>query len=246
MDKVDVLGIPVDGVDRPQLLGEISRLVGERRVALVNNVNVHACNLAVKDAEFMRILQTSELVFCDGYGVKWCAAMFGKKLGQRLTPPDWIDDLFKLCCRKSYRVYFIGDTLGVVSRFATHVQARYPSLRIMGVHDGFFEPGSVDEAKNFCEIARLKPDIILTAMGMPRQEKWAERARSQLEFGVIIATGALFRWYTKTDKRAPAWVTQNGLEWLARLIQSPRRHFKRYVIGLPLFFFRMLTQGLRK
>ncbi len=240
MDKVNILGIQVHGIDRPQLLAEIERLADVQRPALVNNVNVHACNLACSDPEFRDILNDSDVVFCDGFGVKLGARLLGEKIGERMTPPDWIDDLFALCVRKNYSVYFVGDTMDVAASFATNVLAKHPSLRVLGFHDGFFEAGGADEASLLAEIDRLRPNIILTAMGMPRQEKWAERARRRLHSGVIIATGALFRWYTQTDKRAPRWITQNGFEWLARFVQSPRRHFKRYVIGLPLFFFRIL------
>ncbi len=246
MDKVNILNIPVDVIDRPQLLAEIDRLVETQRPALVNNVNVHACNLACSDPEFMKILNASDLVFCDGFGVKLGARLLGKTLGERMTPPDWIDELFKLCIRKNYRLYFIGDTDQVVSQFVRTVQENHPYLRILGWQNGFFVEGGEDELRNLNEINRLKPDIILTGMGMPRQEKWAWRAKKRLGKGTIIATGALFRWYAGVERRAPDWMTQHGLEWLARLATAPRKHFKRYVIGLPLFLFRILKQKVQK
>jgi len=244
MDKVTILGIPVDRVDRPQLLEKIDRLAAAQRPVLVNNVNVHACNIACRDAEFREILNASEVVFCDGFGVKFGACLLGKKLGTRMTPPDWIDDLFKLCIQKRYCIYFMGDTDRVVALFARTVQKKYPFLRMVGYHRGFFIPGGDEEIRTMNEINRLRPDIILTGMGMPRQEKWAWRAKRRLGKGVIIATGALFRWYTGVEKRAPRWMTQNGLEGLVRLVMNPRRHFKRYVFGLPLFFLRILKQRL--
>ncbi|MCC7300582.1 MAG: WecB/TagA/CpsF family glycosyltransferase [Verrucomicrobia bacterium] len=246
MDKVELLGIRVDVIDRPQLLAEIDRLVVAQKPALVNNVNVHACNIACKDQAFRNILNASEVVFCDGFGVKLGARLLGKTLGERLTPPDWIDDLFKLCIERRYRIYFVGDTVDVVSCFAREVHGKYPALRIAGHHDGFFIPGSDADIRIMQELVRLRPDIILTGMGMPRQEKWADEARKKLGQGVIIATGALFRWYTGYEKRAPKWVTQTGFEWLARLAASPRKHFKRYVVGLPLFYLRILKQKRNK
>jgi len=242
MDKVNLLGIQVDVIDRMQLLAEIDRLAAEKRPALIHNVNVHACNIACNDPEFRGILNASEAVFCDGFGVKLGAWMLGKKLGPRMTPPDWIDELFALCARRRYSVYFLGDTEPVVGRFAAQVKANHPTLRVAGFKDGFFRLDGEESLRMIREIQRLGPDIILTAMGMPRQEKWAWQAKARLGKGVIIATGALFRWYTGTEQRAPRWVTQSGFEWLSRLAGSPRTHFKRYVIGLPLFFFRVLKQ----
>lgn len=245
MDKVNILGVQVDVIDRPQLLTEIDRLAAARRPALVNNVNVHACNLAFSDPEFREILNASEVVFCDGFGVKLGAAMLGKKLGTRMTPPDWIDDLFRLCTERRYLLYFVGDTSQVVQQFVRAVKQRHPAIRIAGSHDGFFSIGDDADSRLIGEMNRLKPDLILTGMGMPLQEKWAWAAKQRIGKGVIIATGALFRWYTGVETRAPRWITQNGFEWLARLLRSPRRHFKRYVIGLPLFVVRILKQRVR-
>ena len=245
MEKVNILDISVDVIDQPQLLAAIDRLAERRRPALVNNVNVHACNLACSDPDFLEILNASDVVFCDGFGVKLGARLLGKKLGQRMTPPDWIDELFRLCIQRRYCLYFIGDTHEVVLQFVRVVKENYPKLRIVGHHDGFFTPDGDHEIRTLNEINRLGPDIILTGMGMPRQEKWAWRARCRLGKGVIIATGALFRWYTGVETRAPRWVTQNGLEGVARLLISPRKHFKRYVIGVPLFLGRIVRQRFR-
>ncbi|MEI7851445.1 MAG: WecB/TagA/CpsF family glycosyltransferase [Kiritimatiellales bacterium] len=246
MDKINILGVQVDVIDQPQLLAEIDRLAAAPRPALVNNVNVHACNIAYADPEFRKILNGSEVVFCDGFGVKLGARVLGKALGQRMTPPDWIDELFKLCVRRRYCLFFLGDTAAVVSLFSRLVKEKHPELRVVGQHDGFFALDDDANTRLMNEIQRLGPDIILTGMGMPRQEKWAWQAKQRLGKGVIIATGALFRWYTGVEIRAPRWMTQYGLEWLARLATSPRKHFKRYVIGLPLFFFRILKQRFGK
>ncbi len=242
MEKVNILGVSVDVIDRAALLGKIDELAMAPRVSLVNNANVHACNLAFSDPEFLKILNTSEVVFCDGFGVKLAARLLGQKLGQRLTPPDWIDDLFRLCARKRYTVYFLGDTDAVVHQFAKTAQSRHPFLRVVGQRQGFFDLEGDAASQLANEIVRRRPDIILTGMGMPRQEKWAWQAKKRLGKGVIIATGALFRWYTGAEHRAPRWMTQHGLEWLARLVTAPRKQFKRYVVGLPLFYFRILRQ----
>ena len=159
-----------------------------------------------------------------------------------MTPPDWIDEFFKLCVQRRYCLYFLGDTEEVVTWFAQGVKEKHPSLRVIGRHDGYFALNSDANTRIMKEIQRLSPDIIVTGMGMPLQEKWAWQAKARLSKGVIIATGALFRWYAGYEKRAPQWVTQSGFEWLARLVAAPRKHFKRYVLGLPLFLFRIIRQ----
>lgn len=234
-----LMGIDISIINQPQLLAAIESLVEDGRPALVNNVNVYACNLAYEQPEFRNVLNQSQVVFCDGFGVKLAGWMTGNRLGQRMTPPDWIDDLFSQCVRKGYRVFFLGDTKRVVELFADKVAGRFPELDIAGVHDGFFDLKSAENVRVLDEINGSGSDIVITGMGMPRQELWAWEAKDRLDKGVIIATGALFRWYTGVERRAPKWVTDCGLEWLARLLAKPRTHFKRYVIGLPLFFWRV-------
>ncbi len=240
MTSTTLLGIHISVIDRSLLLSEIARLVSNKGVSFVNNVNVHACNLAFEQPEFREVLNASEVVFCDGFGVKLAGWLTGNRLGQRMTPPDWIDDFFALCVRKNYSVYFLGDAPAIIQLFAEQVKGNFPELLIAGVHDGFFEVSGEANQKIIETINESGADIIITGMGMPRQELWAHAAKPQLNKGVIIATGALFRWYTGYEKRAPKWMTNSGLEWLARLLASPRRHFKRYVVGIPLFYWRIL------
>ncbi len=240
LHKEAMLGIDISVVDQPELMSAIEGLVEGRMPALVNNVNIHACNLAYDQPEFRGILNRSEIVFCDGYGVKLGALLSGIRLGQRMTPPDWIDDLFTLCVCNGYGVYFLGDEEDVVMQFVEAVQSNHPDLRIAGWHNGFFDMHGVDNDRIIGAIEECGADIVITGMGMPRQELWAWEAKSRLSKGVIIATGALFRWYTGYEKRAPKWMTDFGLEWLARLFSNPVRHFRRYVVGIPLFYGRLL------
>lgn len=238
-DTVEVMGVRVDRIDVGGLLARIAELVAAPGCALVNNVNIRACNLAFEQPEFRRILNESAAVFCDGYGVKWGAALVGKRLGQRMTPPDWVDDLFARGVERGWSFFFVGDETPVVEAFARAAVERHPGLRIAGTHHGFFEIGGPEDIELTDRLRAHRPDVIVTGMGMPRQEYWADRARRALDHGVIIAAGALFRWYTGIERRAPRWMSANGLEWLYRLLKHPVRNFRRYVIGIPLFYARL-------
>lgn len=243
-ETVEVMGVRVDRIDAPGLLDRIADLVAAPGCALVNNVNIRACNLAFEQPEFRRILNESAAVFCDGYGVKWGATLVGKRLGQRMTPPDWVDDLFARGVERGWTFFFVGDETPVVEAFARAAAERHPGLRIAGTHHGFFEFGDTEDSTLLERVRALRPDVIITGMGMPRQEYWADAARKRLDHGVIIAAGALFRWYTGIERRAPRWMSAHGLEWLHRLLTRPVRNFRRYVIGIPVFYARLLC-GLR-
>lgn len=242
---VRMLGLRVTVIDPDGVVGEIGRLIARPGCALVNNVNVNACNLAFDQPEFRRILNGSEVVFCDGFGVRWGARLLGHRLGPRMTPPDWIDKLFRRGVEEGWSFFLIGDEAGVAERFAAAARERHPGLRVAGTHPGFFEIGSAADDEAVQAIRALRPDVVLTAMGMPRQEIWADRARGGLDHGVFIATGALFRWYTGMERRAPKWLSGRGGEGLYRLARNPVRHFRRYVLGVPRFLFRVLGECLR-
>jgi N-acetylglucosaminyldiphosphoundecaprenol N-acetyl-beta-D-mannosaminyltransferase len=234
------LNIRISVIDAPGVLRAIEDLVAQPGCALVNNVNIHACNLACEQPAFRRILNESAVVFCDGYGVKWAARLRGLRLGARMTPPDWVDALFVLGARKGWSFFFVGDEAAVVEAFAAQARARHPGLAVAGTHHGFFQPGDAEDMALRARIRALRPDVIITGMGMPRQEYWADAIRPALDHGVIIAAGALFRWYTGIDRRAPRWMAAHGMEWLHRLLTRPVRNFRRYVVGIPVFLSRVV------
>jgi len=244
--KAEFLGIGISVVDLPELLAVLMDRAASATRTLVNNVNVHALNLAARQPEFADILNRSEVVFCDGFGVKLGAKLVGLTLGQRMTPPDWIDAFFEQCRARGFSVYMLGDRQAVVDAVAKEAQRRFPGLKIAGRRSGYFDMEGPENARIVAEIAGADPDFILTGMGMPRQEVWADRSLPRLKRGVVIATGALFRWYTGVEQRAPKWMTDNGLEWLARLARRPRQHFHRYVTGNTVFLLRTMRYALRR
>lgn len=240
--SIHLLGIRISVVDVEGVLRRIDDRVGQPGCALVNNVNIRACNLAFEQPEFRRILNESAAVFCDGYGVKLAARLRGKRLGERMTPPDWVDRLFARGVARGWSFFFVGDEMPVVEAFARAARDRHPGLNVAGAHHGFFSDGDDAAEALLARLRAARPDVILTGMGMPRQEYWADGARSRLDHGVIVATGALFRWYAGIERRAPRWMSARGLEWLHRLLTRPARNFRRYVLGIPRFYWRVLTR----
>lgn len=240
--RVDFMGVHISVVDVQDLLDFIVSKAMDKSVTRINNVNVHAMNLAVSNREFRDVLNGSDVVFCDGFGVKIGAFLRGIRLGRRMTPPDWIDELFLRCVEEDLSVYALGDEEEEVAAFVRDVMQRFPALRIVGHHHGFFDVHGRENEAVVREISAAGADVVLVGMGMPRQEIWASDAASKLPKGILISTGALFRWYTGSKRRSPRWMTDHGLEWLGRLLLEPNRMWRRYVVGNPLFFWRVLTR----
>ena len=234
------LGVGISRVERSDVIAFIAERAAAGRAAVVNNVNVHAMNLARRNARFAMALEESDIVFCDGFGVKVAARLAGVRLGERMTPPDWIDDLFAACATVGSSLFFLGDEERVVAAFAAEVARRHPRARIAGWHNGFFEAAG-EENRRVVELINVaKPDVIVTGMGMPRQELWAHDNLQALDRGVVIAAGGMFRMYLGLVRRCPPWLSRHCLEWAWRLALEPRRLFARYVFGNAAFLLRLI------
>lgn len=236
---VEMLGVKIHVIDRAGVFGTIIRSVETGRGGFINNVNVHAMNLAYRDADFRAILNASDLVFRDGAGIWVGAAIAGVKVGERLAPADWVDDLFELCVARGWAVFHLGDTEQVGDDFRRKLAREHPNCRLAGCHHGFFQKAGPENDAVVEMINASGAKVLLVGMSMPIQEKWAWANRDRLQPPVILAVGGLVRVYTGHIKRGPPWMTQNGLEWLYRLAMQSRYTWRRYLIGNPLFLWRV-------
>jgi N-acetylglucosaminyldiphosphoundecaprenol N-acetyl-beta-D-mannosaminyltransferase len=243
---VYVLGVRIDRITLPQLLAYIEQRIEQRQRAIIGNVNVHAMNLAYEQPWFRDFLNQSDLVFCDGFGVKWGARLLGQHIPQRFTPPDWLDQLAALGARRGYRFFLLGARPGVAWRAAQRLRATHPDLCIAGVHHGYFDktPGSAENDAIISYINAVQPDILILGFGMPLQERWLRENWPHLNAHVALTGGAVFDYIAGEVRRGPRWMTDNGLEWLARLVIEPRRLWQRYLVGNPLFLWRVLRHRI--
>jgi N-acetylglucosaminyldiphosphoundecaprenol N-acetyl-beta-D-mannosaminyltransferase len=235
-----VIGVGIHPVSAADLIRIIIAWGDGQLQRRVFHVNVHAMNLAAHDEAFLAALRRADLVFCDGYGVKWGARLAGLRIPYRMTSPDWIDDFAAWTAAAGQSVFAIGDEEGVAEAFQRMLASRHPGYRVAGSHHGFFSKEGPENDAVIDAINRSGAHHLLVGFGMPLQELWLERNAARLKPRVLIPVGALFRWYTETDRRAPAWMTDYGMEWLARFVRHPLRHFRRYAVGNPAFLLRVL------
>ncbi|HMD88480.1 MAG TPA: WecB/TagA/CpsF family glycosyltransferase [Anaerolineaceae bacterium] len=242
-----VLGVRVDLISLDELIRYVLSTVQGQRKAILTYVNVHAVNLAYKQGWFKDFINQSQVVFCDGFGVKWAAKFLHGKELQRYTPPDWFGRLAGMCAENEISIFFLGTRQDVIEKAAAVLKEGHPRLKIAGVHHGFFnkEPLSSENQEVLASINGCHADILVVGFGMPAQEKWILDNWGQLHASVVIPVGAFFDCLAGDVVRAPRWMTDNGLEWLGRLIIEPRRLWKRYILGNPLFLWRVLLQKLK-
>jgi N-acetylglucosaminyldiphosphoundecaprenol N-acetyl-beta-D-mannosaminyltransferase len=138
---------------------------------------------------------------------------------------DLSERLVALSAHKGWRVYFLGAAPGVAAQAAEKMREKYPGAQIVGTRDGYFKPD--DEASVIAEVVAAKPDILLVALGIPRQEKFIRRHKAALGVPVLIGVGGTLDVFSGTVKRAPVWMQKASLEWFYRLTSDPRQFKKR-------------------
>jgi N-acetylglucosaminyldiphosphoundecaprenol N-acetyl-beta-D-mannosaminyltransferase len=227
-------GVQIHPLRLAELLGWIEQAIRAQQRTIVAYANIHAINLAQRHTPFREALNSADVVFCDGQGLRLGAALLGYQLPERFTPPDWINALAETCAANRDRVFLLGGRPGVAEEAARRLRDRHPGLEI-ATHDGYFLGSPEREQAVLDAIRAFQPTLLLVGMGMPIQECWVTAQRDQIDAPVVMTVGALFDYLAGAVARGPRWLTDNGFEWLCRLWYEPRRLWKRYLLGNPLF-----------
>jgi N-acetylglucosaminyldiphosphoundecaprenol N-acetyl-beta-D-mannosaminyltransferase len=248
LHKINVLGVEIDNISLDEILGRIEEsIIGCDRI-VITNVHVKGLNIACQQDWFRNYLNSSDLVFCEGKGVKLAARWLGYKNVYVHTFVDWIDRLAELAESRGFSFFFLGNPPGIAMQATQVLQAKFPKIKIAGAYHGYFnkQSGHIENEVVVEMINDAQPDILMVGFGMPLQEKWTSDNWHRLDAKVAIMCGALPEYIAGTLPRAPKWMTENYLEWIGRLIISPRRYWKRYLYDNSVLLFRILKYKLTK
>ena len=218
---------------RDSILNDNKRIIG--------NLNIHAANIAFKSHLYRRFLNECSLIFCDGKGIQLGAWLLGKDIPEHITYHTWTWQLLKFCEEKNFSLFFLGSKDGVGQKAIVNMKKKYPKLKL-SCHHGYFDKNGDENGKVIEMINKFNPNIIIVGFGMPLQEKWILENKENINTNIFLNGGAFLEWMSGNQKQAPAILTSLGLEWFYRLMKEPRRLFHRYVIGNPLFIYRILKQ----
>jgi N-acetylglucosaminyldiphosphoundecaprenol N-acetyl-beta-D-mannosaminyltransferase len=237
-----ILGVRVDVVGWSDLLELTLAAIKGPTTAVVSNVNIHALNIAYEDPVFRNFINSSDAVFCDGYGVKLASALVCGVSLDRIAFPDWFGDLAGRLAAEDHSLFLLGAGPGRAEKAASTLCNLHPRLKIVGTRDGYFDKnrGSLENESVVAMINEARPDILAVGFGMPLQERWLAENIPRLNVGVAFTVGATFDYVSGAVRRAPRWTVDHGLEWIGRLAIEPRRLWRRYLLGIPLFAGRLL------
>jgi N-acetylglucosaminyldiphosphoundecaprenol N-acetyl-beta-D-mannosaminyltransferase len=247
LDCINLLGVNIHIVSVRDILNRIDEVLASQKRTVITHVHVMALNLAYEQPWFRNFLNQSSLVYCDGMGVRLGARMLNyQKIPERLTLADWIGQLAQFAADRQYSLFFLGNPPGSADRAAIKLSNLYPGLNVVGTQHGLFDKSNRSPESELVLnlIQQSRPDILLVGFGMPAQEKWIDENWDRIAARLVIPCGAIFEYVAGDLKRGPRWMTDHYLEWLARVIISPGRYWKRYFVDNPKFFARILRVKL--
>ena len=234
-ERVNILGVDVDAVTMAEAVDVVRRAMDTRAGVMVATANAEMLMRATHDEELRRILNASALVVPDGAGTVWAARHLGHAMPERVAGYDLAQELLRCAPAEGRRVYFFGSAPGVAEKAKAKAEQLYPGIEIVGVRNGFFSPA--DNAAIIAEIRAARPDLLLVALGVPKQEKWIAAHLAELDVPVAIGVGGTLDVMAGVMKRAPRWMQKAKLEWLFRGMLQPKRAGR--LLALPKFVLKV-------
>lgn len=243
--RVNLLDTWVDRVTVDEAAERITAFVQSGSPHQVVTANVDFLRLGARNPAFRELVNAADLVVPDGMPLVWASRLRGDPLPERATGIELLHQCARMAPAHGYSLFLLGAEPGVADEAAMVLRSRYPGLRIAGTCAPSPLMLKADDELLVRMIREARPDIVLVAFGAPRQEEWIRAHLHDLQVPVCIGVGGAFDMLAGRVKRAPLWMQQAGLEWLFRLLQEPRRLWKRYFIhDLPVFV-RLMAQSRR-
>ncbi len=234
---VHISGIRLLNLGMDELVAAIEAAVRQRGCTQIAFVNPACVNIAAIDPRYRAALAHADWVCPDGIGMKIAGRILGRPIRQNLNGTDLFPRLCESLAASGRRLYLLGARPGVAEATARWAQQQFPRLQIAGARSGYFDAD--DEEAVIAGIRRSDADVLLVAMGVPAQDLWLRRHLRRTGARVGIGVGGLFDFYGGRIPRAPLWLREIGGEWIYRLIQEPRRMWRRYLIGNFTFLWRI-------
>lgn len=241
MPRISLLNVPLDVLDRNQLLVRIGNAIKEKRREVFCYLNIHAVNIAHSSSRFRAFLDRAGTVYCDGEGVRLGARILGCRIPPRIVLTYFVWDVCAEANARRQSMFLLGSTQDILEDAVQRIRERYPEIRLVGHHHGYFSKTG-EESDRIVELIRAaSPDLLFVGFGMPLQEEWIDANLEQLDARAILPCGSMIDYVAGRKGLAPSWMSNHGMEWLYRLFQEPGRLWKRYLLGNPLFFFRVIV-----
>ena len=239
-----VLGARIDVVTWIDALKRLLDWARARESRYVTICNVHVVVSASRDAAYREVINTADMATPDGAPVAWMLRQLGFSRQPRISGPDLMWALCERCSRENMPVFFYGSTEATLALLNQRLRTALPDLQATMESPPFRVLTAEEDAAAVGRIHASGAGFVFVGLGCPKQERWMAEHRGKIN-AVMIGVGAAFDFHAGTVRRAPAWMRDNGLEWLHRLGSEPGRLWKRYLVTNTLFILGAARQLLR-
>lgn len=243
--RTPIIDVPITATNMGDALAFISEHLTEIKGEYICVSNAHTTVMAHDDPAYYRVQTESLMSVPDGKPL----SVVGRKAVptmSRVTGPDLMREVFEVSAERGYRHYLYGNTRENLDALVEALERDYPGIDICGAEPSVFRDMTpLEEAELAGRINRTEPDFVWVALGAPRQECFCHRMRGSID-GLMVGVGGAFNILAGITPEAPAWMQNLSLEWLYRLIQEPKRLFKRYFVTNSKFMFYQVTGSKRK
>ncbi|MBW3078674.1 WecB/TagA/CpsF family glycosyltransferase [Bifidobacterium simiiventris] len=239
----NIMGVNIAAIDMEWLLAFTNAHIKELSGDYMCVSNVHTTVTASEDTDYCAVQNGGIMAIPDGGPLSSVGRRRGFEKMRRTTGPSYMGEILAISAQHNYRHYFYGSTEETLSALRKALLKQYPGLQIAGMYSPPFRPLTGEEDTDIVEkINETAPDFVWVGLGAPKQEKWMAAHQGKVH-GFMIGVGAGFDYYAGNIERAPEWMQKHNLEWVYRLIQDPKRLFKRYLVTNTKFIWNAFLRG---
>lgn len=231
MANISLLGAIISKKNLQETVSEIRSYIMKGTSHHIVTLNAEILYRAYWDSELLDTINSADLVTPDGAGIVWAARTLNRPVQQRVTGIDLTLALVERAQQEGWRLCLYGGAPGIAREAANNLQKKFPKLKIVGTYHGYQSSKELEEMLG--HIGDTAPDILLVALGAPKQEYWIREHKQCVTVPVMIGVGGSLDVLAGRAKRAPRWIQTAQLEWLYRLLKEPTR-YKR-MLALPKF-----------
>ena len=242
--KQKFLNIPIDALTMIETLEKVDSAITLNKQIHHTVVNAGKVVLMQTDKELEKSVVEADIINADGKAIVWAANLLGLKLPERGSGIDLMEQLVMRSFEKGYKCFFFGATEEVVTKLVNIYKMQYSEDMIAGYRNGYFK--KEDEDKIALQIAESGANILFVAITSPKKEIFLNTYKNKLtNVNFVMGVGGSFDVIAGKVKRAPLWMQNLGLEWLYRVMQEPKRMWKRYLVGNTKFIWLIIKAYLK-
>jgi N-acetylglucosaminyldiphosphoundecaprenol N-acetyl-beta-D-mannosaminyltransferase len=241
--SVKVLGCPITKLRLEDFVNKAEEFITSHQPHYIAVINVAKLVKMRHDRELEQSVLDADLIGADGVPLVWASRLLGVPLPGRVNGTDLMLKLLERADEKGYRIFFFGAKEEVLQLVLAKVRKTYPGVKIAGAHHGYFRPD--EELTIVSKISASNADILFIGFSTPQKELWIKNYLHKMQVPVCHGVGGSFDVFAGAIRRAPLWMQKSGLEWLFRLLQEPRRLWKRYLITNTVFVFLIVKEVMR-